>query len=256
MRKSLRNCVKGPAFTAALLAATALLLPINSSLAEDVDMPTAAEVQYFSPEAQQFYAAGVAALDRADYENGYNMLAKAAALQPMAANLNNIVARLAIYKGRQTDVNEARDYYQTAIACYENILNIPTLSTDMRRQTMTQLKLASQEGAELAQRDAIREATGTSFILDFNRRYASKPARAAGTLMEATTSTETVESNPVAEMLMMEAAGQGFGGMTALAGEAGGFDVGVPDAMPAGPGGVPGEPGALPPPPPATADPF
>lgn len=243
MRKTLRKYVKRPSLTVAMLAATGFLLPVAPIKAEEVEMPTAAEVQYFSPEAQQFYAAGVAALDRADYDNGYNMLAKAAALQPTAANLNNMVARLAIYKGRQTNVNEARDYYQTAIACYENILNIPTISTDLRRKTMNQLKLASQEGAELAQRDVIREATGNSFILDYNRRYASKTPRAAGTLMEATTSTETAAVNPVAEMLLQDST---MGGMTALSGDIGTFDGGA---------GMPGQPGALPPAP-GAADPF
>lgn len=220
-----------------------------------MEMPNASEVQYFSPEAQQFYAAGVAALDKADYDNAYNMLAKAGALQPASVRLNHIVAQLAMYQGRQNSADEATDFYQTAIASYENILNVPTIGTDLRIKVTNQLKLSLQEASTLAQRDAMREATGTTFILDYNNRYATQTPRAAGNLSEmasVTTQTQAVEPNPIAAMMLQDATmgagmgmdgmgmGMGTDGMGMMPGAGMPMDPSMP--MPGGPGAFPNDP--------------
>ncbi len=252
--------------TTVALSLVAALFTAAPAAAENMEMPNAAEVQYFSPEAQQFYAAGVAAIDRADYSNAYNMLAKAGALQPASVRLNHIVAQLAMYHGRQTKADEAKDFYQTAIASYESILNVPTITADLRIKITNQLKIALQEAAELDQRDAIREATGTTFILDYNRRYATQTPRAAGILEEmASVTTRTVEANPVADMMAQQATmdggmgiGMGMEGMGMMPGDPGmgmmpgdpnmGMNPADPTMQPPQPGfpADPAAPGAMP----------
>lgn len=240
------------------LAAVAVLGMAVPCSAVELELPNAAEVQYFSPEAQQFYAAGLAALDKADYGNAYSMLAKAAVLQPAAIRLNRMAATVAIYQGRQANADKARDYYQTALAAYQNILRVPTLTADLRRQVQNELKLAQQEASQLPQRDAIREATGTTFILDYNRRYAKDEPRKAGTLTDAsaTSVTQPVASNPINQMMMQSAdpnygVNMGMGMDPAMMG--GGFGEGMQagPGMPGGPGmpapGMGGMPGELPP---------
>lgn len=261
MHKSLLQFITRRARFAATVSAVALLALVPQVQGADMELPNAAEVQYYSPEAQQFYAAGVAALDKADYSNAYNMLAKASALQPAAVHLNHITAKLSVYHGRQHGADAARDYYDTAIACFTNILSVPTISGDTRRAVANELKTAQLEKENLAQRDVMREATGTSFFLDYNRRYANKKSRKAGTISAdapATTITEEIV-NPVAAMMMeTPALGQDFGMMdTGVGGEMGMPNAGMPAApgmggpmqppagvQPGGPGmGVPGEVG-------------
>src|SRR5690606_26248183 len=106
-----------------------------------------------------------------------------------ALRLNHMTATLAIYHGRQNSADLARDYYQTAISNYQNMLSVPTITADLRRDITNQLKTAQQEASELPQRDAIREATGTTFILDYNRKYATNEPRKAGTLADASATT-------------------------------------------------------------------
>ena len=272
MHTKLLTAVKSHARVWGIVSVFALVALTSPCLAEEMDMPDAAEVQYYSPEAQQFYAAGVAAIDRADYRNAYNMLAKAAALQPASIRLNHITATLAIYHGRQNRADEARDYFQTAINSYENILRVPTITGDLRRLVTNELKVAQQEASELAQRDAIREATGTTFLLDWNKRYATKTPRAAGTLADAAPTTVTAQQtvNPIKQMMAQDpnamqgefGTGQGFGMDPATQGNmmpgAGIPGAGMPGAgMPGAPGmpGNPGMPGANPGMPAPGADP-
>lgn len=247
---SLRKIVTRKKNITAALAAVAVLALAAPCLAVDMEMPSAAEVQYFSPEAQQFYAAGLAALDKADYANAYNMLSKAAILQPSATRLNHITATLAIYHGRQHNADQARDYYQTAVANYINILRVPTITADMRRQVQNELKLAQQEASQLPQRDAIREATGTTFILDYNRKYATNEPRKAGTLADAsatTTPATQMMANPINQMMIMGNNPAYFEGATVGVDPygAGAFNTGA--GMQGGPGmpgaGMPGGPG-------------
>jgi tetratricopeptide (TPR) repeat protein len=176
-----------------VVAMAAALVPINGA---EYKLPDATELQYFSPEAQQFYAAGVAALDKADYRNAYDLLAKASALQPTAVRLNRITADLSVFRGRQSQAEDSREYYETAIHSYNNILRIPTLDPDYRREVMNQLKIATQERDNLAQRDVIREAVGTTFFLDQNRKYAQGTPRIAGRGDTPTTITATPELYP------------------------------------------------------------
>jgi hypothetical protein len=236
--------------------AFAIMAVAPPSYAEEMEMPNAAEVQYFSPEAQQFYSAGIAALDRADYKNAYNMLAKAAALQPASIRLNHITATLAIYHGRQNSSDLARDYYETALNNYQNILNVPTITGDLRRQVTNELKAAQQEAADLPQRDAIREATGTTFMLDWNRKYATQTPRAAGKLADAAPATTITQQlvNPITQMMAQDpnavpglygatdpaAYGGAPAGMMPGAGMPG---AGMPGAGMPGGNGMPGAPG-------------
>lgn len=188
----MRNLMRTEALArkmAAGIASSVIIAMAAPVPAAELELPNAAEVQYFSPEAQQFYAAGIAAIDKVDYLNAYAMMSKAAALQPAAIRLNHITATLAIYHGRQNLAEEARDYYETAINSYQNILRVPTISGDLRRQINNELKLAEQERDNLAQRDVIREATGTTFLMEYNRLYADRPPRAAGTAPEQTPAT-------------------------------------------------------------------
>ena len=223
-----------------LAALTLCAAPLN---AEEMELPSATEIQYFSPEAQQFYSAGVAALNTADYVNAYALLSKAGAIQPTAVNLNRIVARLAIFHGRQTSAEASRDYYETAVNSFETILRNQTISIDLRREITNELKLAIQERDNLAQRDVLREATGTAFILDWNRKYAVPEPRVAGVppaQAAATSATQTAIS-PSSFL--------NFGNTTQPG--AGGYGVpgGPPATMPGMPGAYPGAPGAFPGPP-------
>ena len=251
MRKRFTAALPRRSRRLAYFAAIVALASVTPCYAEDMEMPNAAEVQYYSPEAQQFYAAGIAALDRADYANAYNMLAKASALQPAAIRLNHITATLSIYHGRQNNADRARDYYQTAISCYENILRVPTITADLRRQVINELKAAQQEGADLAQRDAVREANGTTFLLEYNRKYANQEPRKAGAAPEATPATTITQElvNTITQMMIQQQNANGYGGlgMPGVEGMSGlsPAEQGIPAAGPMpGPGtGMPGEPG-------------
>ncbi len=221
---------------AAWVTALAIVATAAPTTAVELELPNASEVQYFSPEAQQFYAAGLAALDSVDYVNAYAMISKAAALQPSAVRLNHITATLAIFHGRQNAAEEARDYYETAIQSFQNILRIPTISGDLRRQIVNELKLAEQERDNLAQRDVIREATGTTFFMEYNRKYAERPDRPAGAPTLATPATTITQQ--LLSPLMQPAYPQG--GFTP------GMMPGQPGMMPGQPGMMPGQPGMMP----------
>ncbi len=240
-----RNCRKFALKTMAVCAAAAALWSSPADIrAVDMELPSATEVQYFSPEAQQFYAAGVAALDKADYENGYALMSKAAALQPAAIQLNHITATLATYHGRQKSAEEARDYYETAINSLENILRIGTISGELRRQITNELKLAQMERDNLAQRDVMREATGTAFFLDWNRKYAERPDRTAGAPAPAAPATTiTLTATPAAGFPAVPGAFPG-----AMPGQPGMFpgQPGMPGMQPGMPGMQPGMPGMQP----------
>ncbi|MGC8741736.1 MAG: hypothetical protein ACP5UB_09810 [Candidatus Sumerlaeaceae bacterium] len=163
-----------------VVAAVAAFMPLGV-WAEEFKLPSAEELATLPPEGIEFYAAGIKALDHIDYERAYENLAKAAALQPRAVRLNLIVAALALKHGRAKKSDEARDYYQTAIRCYGNILEVPGLEPNFRRDVENRLKIAKDEMDTLAQRDAQREGRGNMFIKELNRELAkpiktSKPA--------------------------------------------------------------------------------
>src|SRR5690606_19720552 len=156
-----------------------LILGLSVSLsglqAADFKLPDNTELQQLSPQATHFYNAGIAAVNKIDYINAYNNLSKAAILEPQAVRLNHITAALSVFRGRQSDSAYARDYYETALVCYQNILQNPIVDPDFRRQITNEFKLAQQEKDNLAQRDVIREAAGTSFYIDMKRQYGAKP---------------------------------------------------------------------------------
>lgn len=243
MRKILRTETRTLKFAAWVTALT-ILVTTQPGQAEELELPTASEVQYFSPEAQQFYAAGIAAIDKVDYTNAYAMLSKAAALQPAAIRLNHITATLAIYHGRQNQASEARDFYETAINSYQNILRIPTITGDLRRQVVNEMKLAEQERDSLPQRDVMREAIGTTFLMEYNRLYAERPPRPAGAVPEATPATTITKQ--LLSPLLMQSAPQGFGpGMSPGLPGMPGMDPGMPgmdQGMPGMPQNQPGMP--------------
>lgn len=149
-----------------------LMLSSLSASAEEFHLPDVTEIQSYSPETQQFYNAGIAAIDRVDYANAYNMMAKASQLQPGAVRLNRLAAGLALKHGRSAPAEQAQDFYETAISCLRNILAQPGVENKVRREIENQLKIALDEQANLAQRDVTREAVGNGFIRELNRQYA------------------------------------------------------------------------------------
>ena len=160
-----------------IAAAAACLAVTGSVMAEDYKLPDATEMQSYSGEAQQFYNAGVAALDRVDYSGAYNQFSKAAQLEPGAIRLNRLAAGLAVKHGRGSSADKARDFFETAVVCYRSILAQPHLEPEIRREVENQLKVTLDEQANLAQRDVKREAVGTVFITELNRTYAPPTPR-------------------------------------------------------------------------------
>lgn len=235
-----------------LAVACCVAVAVSSSpvLADEMVLPGTTEVQYYSPEGQQFYAAGVAALHTADYLNAYAMLAKAAALQPGSVSLNRIVARLATYHGRQTQAEDSRDFYETAIHSLENVLRSSAVAGDLRREVTNELKLAQQERDNLAQRDVLREAAGTAFILDWNKTYAVRPEKVAGEA-PATTAATSASQSLVNPLSFINAANQGMQQQQGMGMPGQMPGMMQPGMMPAGggfpgPGGMPGQPGMAP----------
>jgi hypothetical protein len=158
--------------------------------AEEFRLPDASEISSFSPSTLQLYQGGVRALDRTDYTNAYNLLSKASMLQPAALRLNLLTAGLSLKHGRSKQAAEAKGYYETAIACYQNALKHPELDDTVRRDLTNRLKVATDERDNLAQRDARREAMGGQFITNFNREYAvatPNPAAVAAPVAAAPT---------------------------------------------------------------------
>lgn len=202
----------------------------NAVLAEDFKLPDAAELETFSRDAMPFYVAGIASLDRADYENSYSSLAKAAQLQPYAVKLNRIVAALSVKLGRTKAADQAREFYETAIVSYQNILRHPDLDDSLRREMNNRLKVAVDERDNLAQRDAKRESFGAYFIQELNRSYVASATRA-----EAVTS--PTPAAPVGVPVVTPIVPGGFQGAPVVAG--------VP--TPAYPSAVPTPLGAVPP---------
>lgn len=179
-------------------AIAGLLTIATAGWAEDYKLPDAAEIQSYSPETQQFYNAGIAALDRVDYAAAYAQFAKAAQLQPGAIRLNRIAAALAIKHGRASAADKAKDYYETAVVCFRSILAQPNLDDDMRRDVENQLKIALDEQANLAQRDVKREALGTMFVQELNRTYAPTPSTAKTAGAVAPPAVPAAGGNPLA----------------------------------------------------------
>lgn len=137
--------------------------------AEEFLLPDAQELATLPPEALMFYAQGIKALDHINYEAAYESLSKAAVLQPNAVRLNLIVAALALKFGRSKKADEAKEYYETAIASYQNILQVRGLDPILRRNVQNRLKIAIEERDNLSQRDAQREGKGGLFIQKYNR---------------------------------------------------------------------------------------
>lgn len=155
------------------LAATALLAAtIGSAHAENYPLPGAMELAGFPPAALRFYLVGVQGLDRVDYRGAYENLAKAAQLAPNAVRLNMIVGALALKHGRSEPSDSARDYYETAVYSYSQVLRQPQIPEEFRRDVQNRLKIAVDERDNLSQRDARREGIGGQFILEFNREVA------------------------------------------------------------------------------------
>lgn len=181
-------------FTRRWALAGAMLLMSMLARAEEYKLPDAAELALLPPPASAFYAAGLRALDRVDYPAAYRNFAKAAMLQPAAVRVNLIAAALAMKQGRSRPAAEAKNFYETAVACYKNVLSQPTLDDDMRRDVENRLSLAESERSRLAERDARREALGGQFIIDYNKeimptstpkRSMAQPAPAAPTAAPA-----------------------------------------------------------------------
>ncbi len=256
LRKNIQNWSNRTRKFVTVTAAVAMVAVGATVQAAELELPNAAEVQYFSPEAQQFYAAGVAALDKVDYINAYSLLTKAAALQPAAIRLNHISATIALYQGRQHPAEEAIDYYETALSNYENILRVPTLTGDLRRQVTNEMKLAQQERESLSQRDVLREASGTTFVMDYNRKYGKAPERVAGITAKDSPATtlaqEMLAPLMAAPGLQTPGMGTGFPGDPGLGMPMQGQPGMMPGApmpgapMPGQPGGVPGQPAGMP----------
>lgn len=158
---------------AAALALGAMLAGWGSvGHAEEYLLPDSNEIAGYSLDGFAYYTAGIRAVDRVDYDNAYNYLAKAAALQPRGIRLQVITAALALKHGRQTHGEESRDYFETAIQCYRNILADATLTPAVRRDIETRMKIAVDEQQNVDQRDAQREARGGIFMQQFAREYA------------------------------------------------------------------------------------
>ncbi len=224
---------------AALLVALAVLLP-RTSWAEEFKLPTAEELATLPPVALEFYANGIKALDHIDYDRAYEYLAKAAALQPRAVRLNMIVAALALKHGRAKKADEARDYYDTAIQCYENILATPALEPAFRRDVENRLKVARDEKDNLAQRDAQREGRGNMFIKAFNREM----AKATKTPARPSTGAAPQPPSLAGSAVLAPVGGPGavLSGVGAPT-----YPGAAPTPMPAaGPAGMPGQAGTAP----------
>ncbi|GIX43690.1 MAG: hypothetical protein D6691_04260 [Candidatus Hydrogenedentota bacterium] len=144
--------------------------------AEEFLLPDAQELATLPPEALTFYAQGIKALDHINYEAAYESLSKAAVLQPNAVRLNLIVAALALKFGRSKKADEAKEYYETAIASYQNILQVRGLDPILRRNVQNRLKIAIEERDNLSQRDAQREGKGGLFIQKYNRELVEAKA--------------------------------------------------------------------------------
>lgn len=231
----------GRLFAIVALGASVGLMPSQGA---QFELPDSSEIQYYSPSAQEYYAAGVEALDRVDYANAYNLLAKAAALEPGAVKLNHIIAQLAVARGRQAPADEARDYYQTALVSYQNILRMPNISTDTRREVMNQMKVAASERDNLAQRDVVKEAVGNTYILERNHLYAQSTPKAAGASSEEKqTTAPVVNAMPFPGMVMESTPTPTPEGYVPPQQEV--YPGGMPGG-PAAPGGYPGAPGGYP----------
>lgn len=141
----------------------------QKGFAEDYSVPDPAEVSTYSPQALEFFQAGMKALDRVDYLNAFDLLSKAAQLQPEAVRLNLIVAGLGLKQGRSRPAPEARPFFETAISSLRNVVRQPALEDDFRRDVENRLRVALEERDMLLQRDARREALGGQFIVRLNR---------------------------------------------------------------------------------------
>lgn len=219
----------------ALMAAACMTIGVSSARAEEYKLPDAAEIATFPREAMQFYANGVKSLDRVDYINAYDNLAKAAQMQPGAVRLNLIAAALALKQGRNRPAAEAKNYYETAIACYKNILKQPAVDDEFRRNVANRLKVANDEKNDLAQRDARREAVGGQFVTQYNKELAPKQPNASGKAAAAAAAAATIPT---------PAAGA-YPGMATAAGMPGMSPDAAMGQQPAGPmmpnpGGTPG----------------
>ncbi|MGI8908396.1 MAG: hypothetical protein ACR2IE_18130 [Candidatus Sumerlaeaceae bacterium] len=214
-----------------LVVSTTVLLNCSMAWCEDYKLPDATEMQSYSAETQQFYKAGLAALDRVDYAGAYNQFAKAAQLQPGAVRLNRIAAALALKHGRAAAADKSRDYYETAVVCFRSVLAQPILEESVRREVGNQLKIALDEQANLAQRDVKREALGTMFVTELNREYAPPSPRSGDrTGSVAPPSIPAVGGNPL--------------GVPGLPGQAGASDTPSGPLVPGA--GTPAPPPGLP----------
>ncbi|PKO16223.1 hypothetical protein CVU37_11410 [candidate division BRC1 bacterium HGW-BRC1-1] len=177
-----RGMLAGKAFMVVLTAA-AMIFTAATVHAEEFKLPDAQEVSTFSPDAMQFYMAGVNALDRIDHLNGYINLSKAAQLEPDALRLNLITAAVALKMGRKKPAAEAQPYYDTAIVSYGNVLRHAEMSDSFIRDVQNRLRIAMEEQGQLVQRDNKREALGSAFVMALNKEIATveeTPAPAEG----------------------------------------------------------------------------
>jgi hypothetical protein len=171
----------GKPITIIIAAVGLLCLAAAAVHAEEYKLPDVEELATLPPEAIKFYGAGIRSLDHIDYDGAYDSLSKASALQPAATRLNMIVAAVGLKHGRSKKASDAKPYYETVIAAYQNVLRVPGHSADFRRDVENRLRIAIDERDNLDQRDALREGRGGMFIMQFNREFAKPTSTPSST---------------------------------------------------------------------------
>ncbi len=230
--------LSGKAFMVVLTAA-AMIFTAATVHAEEFNLPDAQEVSTFSPDAMQFYMAGVNALDRIDHLNGYINLSKAAQLEPDAMRLNLITAAVALKLGRRKNAAEAQPYYDTAIVAYGNVLRHGEMSDRFIRDVQNKLRITMEEQGKLVQRDNKREALGSAFVMALNKEIAiaettpTPSPGAAGAAAPTPALTPMIGVNPYATPVIQPGVGQPGMGQPGMAP---GMDPGLAQPGMPGPG--------------------
>ena len=197
-----------------VLTAAAMIFTAATVHAEEFKLPDAQEVSTFSPDAMNFYMAGVNALDRIDQLNGYINLSKAAQLEPDALRLNLITAAVALKIGRRKPAAEAQPYYDTAIVSYGNVLRHGEMSDRFIREVQNKLRIAMEEQGKLVQRDNKREALGSAFVMALNKEIAveepspTPSSNAPGVAISTPATTLMIGVNPYATPVIQNPQGQ------------------------------------------------
>lgn len=117
-----------------------------------------------SPEAVEAYESAIHALDHIDYEGAIEYFEKATLLNPESIDLQFVLAKICVRRGRLKYGAEATGLYRNAISAYNEIIRNPRAGKQQIVRARNQKRLAEEAKDKIAELDQRRMTLGRLII--------------------------------------------------------------------------------------------